>query len=340
MWDWPAGPDPDLDPGRVVHHAVRACALGCPNSAAATPAVLRQPAGLAPVTVPVRRLAGRSFIQGGRPRVRSASLHAGPGGDPSLSQPWPACEVPPAPRRWGEAAEGRLTAVRQAPPAAPLPVLEQNRGGYPIRSAGRGRRGGRRRERAGPRRRMTSPWARPRGSVELLFLTKAVHVRCGRARSGSRCARHGWGFGRALTTRGAGEGLDGGWDGSSGARACNAAVERRAVPSARRQRSHAAHDLDVDDCPDFRSPPQRMSGRWSALGKCEDWRDAGFAVRGHRSPARDGHSPVGTYASPEVTLALARDGDHRTYRSAPVRECTDSPPVRRTGASALDPRPW
>ena len=61
--------------------------------------------------------------------------------------------------------------------------------------------------------------------------------------------------------------------------------------------------------------------------KCKDCPDAGFAVRGHRSPAQGRSLPCRYVRSPEVTLGLAATFDHRTYRSAPVPECTDSPPA-------------
>ena len=62
---------------------------------------------------------------------------------------------------------------------------------------------------------------------------------------------------------------------------------------------------------------------------CKDWPNAGFAVRGHRSPAQGRSLPCRYVRSPEVTLGSAATFDHRTYRSssALVPECTDSPPA-------------
>ena len=63
-----------------------------------------------------------------------------------------------------------------------------------------------------------------------------------------------------------------------------------------------------------------------AEDKCKDCPDAGFAVRGHRSPAQGRALPCRYVRSPEVTLGSAATFDHRTYKSAPGPECTDSPP--------------
>ena len=61
----------------------------------------------------------------------------------------------------------------------------------------------------------------------------------------------------------------------------------------------------------------------------KDWPNAGFAVRGHRSPAQGRSLPCRYVRSPEVTLGSAATFDHRTYRSTPA------PPTRSTtGASS------
>ena len=111
--------------------------------------------------------------------------------------------------------------------------------------------------------------------------------------------------------------------------AADAALCRRRVGSVRM----LAHDLDVDDCPDSRSPPQRMS-------VIEPARQvhglAGRRVRRARpsEPRAGTVTPRRYVRSPEVTSGSAATFDHRTYRSTPVPECTDSPPA----ADELFPR--
>ena len=133
----------------------------------------RQPGGSRAGHAPVRRLAGPQLHPGRPTAGAAASLHAGPGGDPL--QPWPACEVPPAPRP-GEAAEGRSDRRHaQAPPAGQCPArTEPLLVARPARARQRGGAGGKR----AVRRRMTSPWApRLAGRIRAGRRPSEVHVR-------------------------------------------------------------------------------------------------------------------------------------------------------------------
>ena len=108
---------------------------------------------------------------------------------------------------------------------------------------------------------MTSPWA-PRLAGRIRAAEDQVKCTsvCGRARSAVAERTTTAGIWPSVTTRGAVRGSTAAGR-NRRRRPClqrlqwNAALCRRHVGSVRM----LAHDLDVDDCPDFRSPPQRMS---------------------------------------------------------------------------------
>ncbi len=107
---------------------------------------------------------------------------------------------------------------------------------------------------------MTSPWA-PRLAGRIRAAEDQVKCTsvCGRARSAVAERTTTAGIWPSVTTRGAVRGSTAAGR-NRRRRPClqrlqwNAALCRRHVGSVRM----LAHDLDVDDCPDFRSPPQRM----------------------------------------------------------------------------------
>ena len=103
----------------------------------------------------------------------------------------------------------------------------------------------------------------------------------------------------------------------------NAALCRRHVGSVRM----LAHDPDVDDCPYLRSPPQKDERHRARSASVRIVRTPGSPCAAIGSPAQGRSLPCRYVRSPEVTLGLAATFDHRTYRSAPVPECTDSPPA-------------
>ena len=182
---------------------------------------------------------------------------------------------------------------------------------------------------------MTSPWA-PRLAGRIRAAEDQVKCTsvCGRARSAVAERTTTAGIWPSVTTRGAVRGSSSAGRIVVGARACNACsgTPRCAVVTS----AAFACWLTTSMSMTVRIFGVRHRGcaSWSALGKCKDWRDAGFAVRGHRSPAQGRSLPCRYVRSPEVTLGLAATFDHRTYRSAPVPECTDSPPA----ADELFPR--
>ena len=182
---------------------------------------------------------------------------------------------------------------------------------------------------------MTSPWA-PRLAGRIRAAEDQVKCTsvCGRARSAVAERTTTAGIWPSVTTRGAVRGSTAAGRIVVGARACNACsgTPRCAVVTS----AAFACWLTTSMSMTVRIFGVRHRGcaSWSALGKCKDWRDAGFAVRGHRSPAQGRSLPCRYVRSPEVTSGLAATFDHRTYRSAPVPECTDSPPA----ADELFPR--
>ena len=182
---------------------------------------------------------------------------------------------------------------------------------------------------------MTSPWA-PRLAGRIRAAEDQVKCTsvCGRARSAVAERTTTAGIWPSVTTRGAVRGSSSAGRIVVGARACNACsgTPRCAVVTS----AAFACWLTTSMSMTVRIFGVRHRGcaSWSALGKCKDWRDAGFAVRGHRSPAQGRSLPCRYVRSPEVTSGLAATFDHRTYRSAPVPECTDSPPA----ADELFPR--
>ena len=287
-------------------------------------------AGLAPVTRQSGAWQGRSFIQGGRPRVRRllympalAAIRCNPGLRAKYRQL----------RGLGKPPKVALTAVMRKLLMLANPLLEQNRSWLPDRP-GRRQRGGAGGKRA-VRRRMTSPWA-PRLAGRIRAAEDQVKCTsvCGRARSAVAERTTTAGIWPSVTTRGAVRGSTAAGRIVVGARACNACsgTPRCAVVTS----AAFACWLTTSMSMTVRIFGVRHRGcaSCSTLGKCKDWRDAGFALRGHRSPAQGRSLPCRYVRSPEVTSGLAATFDHRTYRSAPVPECTDSPPA----ADELFPR--
>jgi len=95
-----------------------------------------------------------------------------------------------------------------------------------------------------------------------------------------------------------------------------------------------AHELDVNDCPDSRSPSQRMSVIEPAR---QVQGVAGRRVRRARpsEPAQGRTLPCRYVRSPEVTSGSAASFDHRKYWLTPAPECTDSAPAADVDPGSL-----